>query len=113
MVLQPYIHLRKSLTEREKYLNEIKNYEYRIKFMTDMYTSIDSALTINPFTLKTIYVNGTRAFDSVNYECFNDEVHLTEIGNQLLVQYIFSFAINYLKGEESIKDSNLKKGYMF
>ena len=64
--------------------------------MTEMFTSIDSALTINPFTLKTIYVNGERSFDSVKYECFNDEVHLTEIGNQLLVQCIFSSAINYL-----------------
>ena len=97
MVLQPYIHLRKSLTEREKYLNEIKNYEYRKKFMTEMFTSIDSALTINPFTLKTIYVNGTRAFNIVDDECFIDEVHLTEKGNQLLVQYIFSSDINYLK----------------
>ena len=78
-----------------------------------MFTSIDSALTINPFTIKTNYINGTRAFDIVDDECFIDEVHLTEKGNQLLVQYIFSFAINYLKGEESIKDSNLKKGYMF
>jgi len=96
MVLQPYIHLRKSLTEREKSLNLLKHYEYRKKFMTEMLNSIDSALTTYPFTIKTIYVNGTRAFDIVNDECFNDEVHLTEIGNQLLVQYIFSSAINYL-----------------
>lgn len=97
LVLQPYIHLRKSLTEREKSLNEIKHYEYRKKFMTEMYTSIDSALTTIPFTIKTIYVNGTKAFNSVDDDCFVDEVHLTEKGNQLLVQYIFSSAFNYLK----------------
>ena len=68
--------------------------------MTEMFTSIDSALTINPFTIKTIYVNGTRAFDIVDDECFIDEVHLTEIGNQLLVQYIFSSDINYIKWEK-------------
>jgi len=100
MVLHPYLYMRKSITEREKSIKLEKHYEYRKKFMTEMFTSIDSALTTSPFTIKTNYVNGTKAFDNVNYECFKDAFHLTKKGNQLLVQYIFSSDINYIKWEK-------------
>ena len=87
-VLQPYIHLRKTLTANEKTLPSMSNYAYRDEFMKMAMRRLRSELAQQGLGNNAIFIDGTTAFDQANEDCFIDEVHLTRRGNELLLQHI-------------------------
>jgi hypothetical protein len=105
MVLQPYVHLRKTITSGEARLQEVENFAYRKEFMVHMLNRLDSALNVSQFTPNTIYVNSTTAFDGTNDNCFTDEVHLTEEGNRLLLRYVFDAGLKRLPVPQAMTSS--------
>jgi lysophospholipase L1-like esterase len=87
-VLQPHIRLRKTLTENEKALPTMSNYAYRAEFMQASFRRLSSELMQWQAESNTVVIDATKAFDDAADDCFQDEVHLTFRGNELLLQYI-------------------------
>ncbi len=85
-VLQPYIHLRQNPPEVEE--NLASNYEYRRDFMADFIRALNARLEQFDFPGSTYYVDGTKAFDDTESQCFIDEVHLSTEGKMLLANFI-------------------------
>jgi lysophospholipase L1-like esterase len=90
MVVQPYLHLRKSVLPAEKKIVEVFGYrgEYTGKGMQRI---VDRLTQEKPqHTGECYLINGTQAFDASDKLCFTDEAHLTEDGNRILCDYIAS-----------------------
>lgn len=91
MVLQPYIHLKESITKQEKTDPSTMSHLYRKSFMIVTFNKLDKRMSNHHLMGEVYYVNGSNAFD--NETCFTDEVHLTKHGNRLLCQYILKIAM--------------------
>jgi hypothetical protein len=87
-VLQPYIHLRRTITSRERALRVMKNYAYRKDFMSGAMTRLREDMAARTRRPHARFVDGTIAFDGSTEECFVDEVHLTRRGGVLLLRHV-------------------------
>lgn len=89
-VLQPFIHLRSTISEREAKLTP--SYDYRKEYLRDMFVAMSQRMNGASIAEKWLFIDATRAFDSVSseVECFSDQVHLTEDGNRELTRFISS-----------------------
>jgi len=90
IVIQPYLHLRRNIPEVEK--NLASNYTYRKDFMSEMIENLNGHLEKSAFPGKTYYIDATKAFDGSTSQCFVDEVHLTNNGNEILANYLVNAA---------------------
>jgi hypothetical protein len=91
MVLQPYIHLRSGLKDDERELADA--FAYRGEYMAKGIRTLSEVLPETEFPGEVFMIDGTKAFDAVEGQCFVDEVHLSEFGNEKLVDYIATAAI--------------------
>lgn len=86
MFLQPYIHLRENLSEEEKAVASA--YTYRGDYTAKGFRALRERLESSDFPDNARFVDATKAFDDIESHCFFDEVHLTEEGNQALIDFI-------------------------
>lgn len=87
-VLQPYIYLRKSGPESEKERFSVKRFHYRHAFISESMKAINDRMSEFQYSSGHYCVNGTKAFDKSQKDCFINEVHLNLEGYQLLANYI-------------------------
>lgn len=90
-VLQPYLHLRKTLTEREKGLERL--WAFRSEFMRRAFTDLNTALSAQTFSSNTHFVSALTAFDSVDAEIFTDQCHVTDLGKRIALEFIRDRAV--------------------
>jgi hypothetical protein len=88
LVLQPYLHLKKHLTAAELELPLARRYDYRSRILAQYVGTLGERLRSLPLAPGTIFVDATAAFDASAETCFEDEVHLTDRGYELLVDQI-------------------------
>lgn len=93
MVLQPYVHFKKTITKLEKTSDSIRSHLYRKSFMVDIFNKLDEKLKSTSFEGEVYYVNGSDAFVNSKETDFIDEVHLTKSGNRRFVSYLLKNAI--------------------
>jgi hypothetical protein len=88
LVLQPYMHLRKTQTREER--NSAEHYEYRRKFLSEMFIDSWKRVSIYDFPGDTYVVNATEAFDETPADktIFRDEAHITNEGNVILTDFV-------------------------
>jgi len=87
-VLQPYRDLTKKTASYER-----SSLGYLQSFRIDMYQRLIAKLASNPFQNHVYYVDGTKAFDKTDVECFRDGVHLSEEGSRILMDFIYDQAV--------------------
>ncbi len=92
MVLQPFIHMRETISERETTLTS--RYDYRKDYLTEMFTTTSQRMGRETWPDEVLVVDGTTAFDEIpsDVECFRDEVHLTENGNERFTRFLAKMA---------------------
>jgi hypothetical protein len=90
-VLQPYLHLRKTITEREKGLERL--WAFRTEFMRRAFAELDTALSTREFPSNTHFVSALTAFDNSDAEIFTDQCHLTDVGKRLALKFIREQAV--------------------
>lgn len=88
MVVQPYLHLRKTVRPEEKEIVDVFAYraDYTGKGIRGIYDHL--VKTQAQHAGETYVIDGTKAFDASEAVCFTDEAHLTEEGNRILCDYI-------------------------
>jgi len=89
-VLQPYLYLRKTITEEEKDLHN--PYFYRDEYLKNGFKRLDNVLSKEVFPSYVYYVSALDAFNNSDETCFWDNLHLNRKGNEILIDYIIKKA---------------------
>jgi len=88
LILQPYLENKNPLTEKEVKLPNRKAHFYRLTFMLNMFSRLDDSIKNTSFPGQFSYFNGSDVFRNCTQDCFSDEVHFTDKGREILIEYI-------------------------
>lgn len=86
MFLQPYIHLRQNLSEDERAMADA--YAYRGDYTAKGFRALGERLGKTDLPDNARFIDATKAFDTIEAQCFIDEVHLTDAGNEALIAFM-------------------------